>query len=264
MNQPRTQITRRPSSPFTLAAGALAVSLLLAACGGGDASGPPDTTAPTVAITDNVDGTATGAVTFTFTFSEDVGTSFTAEDVTVAGGTAGSFTKVGATVYTMVVTPTANATGNIAVSVAPAKFRDLALNDNAASVSVTQAYDTTTAPPPATGGTVLLNFDDLLPISAAGGEGGEGSGLDAAPPAGSGTSGSAYKVLRSGGQVYALAVLETTLPLTSTRKTISARVYSPTAGIPMVIKLEGAGGVNTGDVQANEAVVVGWQTLTWT
>ncbi|MDP2007642.1 MAG: hypothetical protein Q8K45_18375, partial [Rubrivivax sp.] len=64
--------------------------------------------------------------------------------------------------------------------------------------------------------------------------------------------------------VYALAVLETTLPLTSTRKTISSRVYSPTAGIPMVIKLEGAGGVNTGDVQANEAVVAGWQTLTWT
>ena len=33
----------------------------------------------------------------------------------------------------------------------------------------------------------------------------------------------------------------------------------------MVIKLEGAtGAINTGDVPANEAVVQGWQTLTWT
>lgn len=121
-------------------------------------------------------------------------------------------------------------------------------------------------PPPApTTGTILLNFDDLLPSNSFGGEGGEGSGVDATPPAGSGSTGSAYEVLRSGGQPYALAILETPLPLTTTRKTISARVYSPTAGIPMVIKLEGTtGAINTGDVQANEAVVQGWQTLTWT
>lgn len=121
-------------------------------------------------------------------------------------------------------------------------------------------------PPPApTTGTVLLNFDDLLPVNAFGGEGGDGSGVNAAPPAGSGSTGSAYEVLRSGGQPYALAILETPLPLTTTRKTISARVYSPTAGIPMVIKLEGSSpSINTGEVQATEAVVQGWQTLTWT
>jgi hypothetical protein len=124
--------------------------------------------------------------------------------------------------------------------------------------------DAVVAPPPPTTGTVLLNFDDVLPITAAGGEGGDGSGLVAAPPAGGG-SGSAYRVLRSGGQPYALAVLETALPLTSTRRTISARVYSPLAAIPMVVKLEGANGsINSGDVQANEVVVEGWQTLTWT
>ena len=53
------------------------------------------------------------------------------------------------------------------------------------------------------------------------------------------------------------------VPFTATRKTLSARVYSPTAGIPMNIKIE-AGAVNTGEVPANETVVVGWQTLTWT
>ena len=52
--------------------------------------------------------------------------------------------------------------------------------------------------------------------------------------------------------------------MTVDRKSISALVHSPTAGIPMVIKLETATGANTGDVQANETVVAGWQTLTWT
>ena len=262
MNQPLMPSARR----FTLATTALAVSLMLAACGGGDVTPPPDTTAPTVAITDDVSAASTaGAVLFTFTFSEDVGSSFTAEDVLVTGGTAGAFTKVSATVYTLSVTPSANTAGSISVSVAAGKFSDVALNANTAAAAATQAYDTTVTTPPASGGTVLLNFDDKLPTAAAGGEGGDGSGVDAAPPAGGGTTGSAYKVLRSGGQTYALAILETPLPLTSTRKTISARVYSPTAGIPMVIKLEGSTtAVNTGDVPANEAVVAGWQTLTWT
>ena len=38
-------------------------------------TGVEDTTPPTVTITDDVAGTADGDVTFTFTFSEDVGTS---------------------------------------------------------------------------------------------------------------------------------------------------------------------------------------------
>jgi hypothetical protein len=70
-------------------------------------------------------------------------------------------------------------------------------------------------------------------------------------------------VLRLDGAAWALNVLDVTVPITADRKTLSARVYSPTAGIPIKIKLE-AGTSNTGDVAANEAVVVGWQTLTWT
>ena len=49
-----------------------------------------DATPPTAAITSSASGeTAKGPVTFSFTFSEDVGTSFTADDIAVAGGTAG-------------------------------------------------------------------------------------------------------------------------------------------------------------------------------
>jgi len=131
---------KRLAKPFTLSAGALAAALVLTACGGAD---PLDKIAPTVAITDNVpDATATGPVTFTFTFSEEV-KDFTAEDVTVSGGDkAATVTKSSATVYTLVVTPTAGTTGTISVSIPAAKFTDLANNPNAAVAAVQQAYNT--------------------------------------------------------------------------------------------------------------------------
>ncbi len=136
---------RQIAKSFNVSACALAAAMLVSACGGGGVV--TDTTPPTVTITDNVAGaTATGPVTFTFTFSEDVGTSFAAEDVVVTGGSpAATVTKVDATHYTLVVTPTANATGTINVSVAAAKFKDLALNDNTVAASAAQAYSTVVA-----------------------------------------------------------------------------------------------------------------------
>ena len=137
-----------PSRPLT--ALALAVStLVLAACGGGDAEAPPasvvtpsDTTAPVLTITDNVAAaTATGDVTFTFAFNEDVGTSFTVDDITVVGGTKGTFTRTGGTGATLVVTPTANSAGMIQLSVAAGRFNDAAGNVNVATSSQ-QAYNT--------------------------------------------------------------------------------------------------------------------------
>lgn len=245
---------------LTLSASALAVALLVSACGGTDAEPPPDTEPPTVVIADDVsDATASGPVTFTFTFSEDVGTSFVAEDVLVTGGSAGTLTKVSATVYTLVVTPPEDSSGTLEVSVAASKFSDLASNDNVAGASASQAYSTLVTPPPS--GTVIADFDDVSP-PVAGYEGAEGSAIEAGPAGGG--SGNSFKVLRSGGQVYALGVVSATVPLAADRRTVSAQVYSPAAGIPMVMKLEGPGGASTGDTSANEAVVAGWQTLTWT
>ena len=76
----------------------------------------PDTGAPTVEITgvpDRIGGT--GDITATFTFSEDV-TGFATDDVTVTGGTKGTFTATSATVYTLAVTPDGGA--DVVVTVA--------------------------------------------------------------------------------------------------------------------------------------------------
>ena len=83
-----------------------------------------DTKAPSVATTSARDAT-TGNTTFTFTFSEAV-TGFEAADVTVTNGTAGTFTPVSATVYTLVVTPKAGTQPTVRVNAGAAL--DAALN----------------------------------------------------------------------------------------------------------------------------------------
>ncbi len=248
----------------------------LVGCGGGDAEPPPppvgsapagaDTTAPGLTIANNVAApAATGPVTFSFVFSEDVGVSFDGTDITVAGGTAGAFTRVDGRQATLVVTPTPGVAGTITVGVAAGRVTDIAGNANAAAASGSKDYvvPPPPPPPPPPSGTVLANFDAISP-PIVGLEGGEGSVVEAGPAGG---SGNALKVLRSGGQVFALALVQlpSNIPLEAGRLTISARVHSPTAGIPMVLKLEGPGGnPSSGDLQANQAVVAGWQTLTWT
>ncbi|WP_391856880.1 Ig-like domain-containing protein [Vibrio cidicii] len=105
------------------------------------ASSTLDTAAPTVTISDDTTGTATGEVLYTFTFNESV-TGFTADDITVSGGTKGTFTAVSGTVYTLVVTPTANSTSNLTVDVAASVATDTAGNPNSAATQSVQVVDT--------------------------------------------------------------------------------------------------------------------------
>jgi Bacterial Ig-like domain len=128
---------------LTAPATALAVSALLAACGGGSASAPADTTPPTVAVTDNVSApTASGNVTFTFTFNEAV-TGFTESDVTVTNGTKGTFTMANDRLSaTLVVIPNTNTAATMTVAVAINAFTDTSGNGNTATASGSQAYDT--------------------------------------------------------------------------------------------------------------------------
>ncbi len=439
--------TRR--SPHLLTATALAAALMLAACGGGSGDPPPaapgaaaDTVGPVITITDSVaETTATGAVTFTFAFNEDVGTSFTVDDITVTGGTKGAFTRASGTRATLVVTPTPNSAGTVQVSIAANGALDARGNGNAVTTSLqafdmvvrTQmalpvSFDTTgvgyglvgfggaenasvvTDPTDATNkvarvvraagaetfagttitdiragvqtgfapkipfnttdtrmsvrvwspdasipvrlkvedaadpnksveteatvttaagwqtltfnfanqstgtsalnltfnynkatiffdfgrpqaqavlktyyfdditfvpgapagggggggggatGTTLATFDEATALVFAGFDGAEGSTIETGPAGG---SGKALKIFRSGGQVWAGAKVTVAPPaFTATDKTISARVFSPAAGIPIVLKMEGAG-IASAEIPATEVVVAGWQTLTW-
>ena len=117
-----------------------------------------DTQAPSLSITSAHHGTATGPVTYTFSFSEDV-SGFTTENITVTGGTKqdGSFSGSGDT-YSIVVSPTDATQGTITVDVDAGVATDAAGNSNIAATQFTQAFDTqapslsissdTTAPPP--------------------------------------------------------------------------------------------------------------------
>ena len=146
------------SFPTKLSACAIAAAALLSACGGGGTTA--DTTAPTVTITDNVSATATGDVTFTFTFSEAV-SGFAADDVAVTGGTKGTFTMASdGKSATLVVSPTANATGTITVNVAASTFSDGSSNVNTAAATGSQAFNTQTTPTPTTNLITNGSFDN--------------------------------------------------------------------------------------------------------
>jgi hypothetical protein len=262
---------RRTNLPMTACALA-AATFMLAACGGGDAEPPPalgggtaDTTPPVVTITDNVSATtATGDVTFSFSFNEDVGTSFTVDDITVTGGTKGTFTRIGGTSATLVVTPTANAAGTIQLSVAASRFTDAAGNANVAASSQ-QAYDTV-VPVIAT---TLVSFDETTAPTLTGFGGAEDSTVVVDPAGG---TNKVAKVVKSGtAELWAGTTVSVcannaiaTIPFTSTLKTITARVWAPAAGLPIRMKVEDAAdGTKSVETEATTTVANGWQTLSF-
>ncbi|MEY3612694.1 MAG: hypothetical protein RJB14_2416, partial [Pseudomonadota bacterium] len=130
---------------FKLSGCAIAAAALLSACGGGGTT--PDTTSPSVTITDSVSAatlTTVEDVTFTFTFSEPV-TGFISDDIVVTGGTKGAFNMASNGLSaTLIVTPIANSAGTISVSVAESKFTDESGNSNTAAASTSQDYNLAT------------------------------------------------------------------------------------------------------------------------
>ena len=106
-----------------------------------------DTVAPTVSITSNVAALKVGeTATITFTFSEDLGTSFawngTAGDLTISGGTLGAISGTGLT-RTATFTPTANlSSGSASITITSASYSDAAGNTGAAGTSPSITIDT--------------------------------------------------------------------------------------------------------------------------
>ena len=77
---------------------------------------------PTIALSSSAANLKAGeTATITFTISESV-SDFVVGDITVSGGTLGSFVAVSGTSYTVVFTPTASSTANGVISVADTKF----------------------------------------------------------------------------------------------------------------------------------------------
>ncbi len=277
MNRPLKRI-------FTLVL-SLAAAVLVGACGGGDSlppgaatyvppPAPPDTVAPTVAITSNVSAgtTATGGVTFTFTFSESVGSSFTVDDVVVTGGTKGTFTMASGTLATLVVTPAAGTTGTISASIAAGKFSDLAGNSNTVAPSPVQvAFDTR----PKTQMSLPVTFDSAAVAYGLVGFGGAEDSSIAVDPTNSANM--VAKVVRAAGsETYAGTTITAgstpatqlgfspKIPFNANDTRMSVRVWSPDAGIPVRLKVEDHADP-THSVESEVAVTTAaaWQTLTF-
>ena len=271
---------------FAQTATVSALSVLVAACGGGDASPPPgaseinkgtsasapDTSAPTVAIFDDVPAaTATGPVTFSFVFNEDVGASFSAADVVVTGGTAGTFTKVSGTQATLVVTPTANTAGTLNVSVAAGTFSDLAGNINAVGATVQKAYNAVVLTQMA----LPVSFDGTGVAYALAGFGGAEDSTIALDPTDAGNK--VVKVVRAANsESYAGTTITATnasnvqlgfsakIPFNVTDTRMSLRVWSPDAGITVRMKVEDSSDPNKSvETDATVTTAAGWQTLTF-
>jgi predicted secreted protein len=102
-----------------------------------------DTTAPTLTITSSRNAILAGqTATITFTFSEDIGTSFLIGDIVATNGVLSSFTGTGA-VWTATLTPTANfAGGTSSITVAANTYIDLAGNNGSAGITPVINVDT--------------------------------------------------------------------------------------------------------------------------
>ena len=270
MNQPLTNILK--------AAHASMLALWLVACGGGGTDGTVDTLAPTVVISHNAGSTtATGPITFSFTFSEDVSSSFAAESVLTTGGTAAPLLKVDATHYSLLLSPPPNTKALATVNVPAGRFKDLANNWNIAAASLQLNYDTTPAVTATSGNTgscvttSTLNCLDLEPnattaIVPFGGL----TAAFAADPANAGNR--AVKLDKNfGNEAWAGVTLgaPTTLTVSPVKmgasKVLTLRVYAPAAGETLMLKLENKASNNTIFVtaEAKTTKTGAWETLSF-
>ena len=236
---------------------AVSVAAVLGACGGGDALPPgatpltaaPDKTPPTLAMSSSSAGaTATGEVTFTFTFSENVGTSFTADDVVVIGGAKGAFATPSGTTATLVVVPNASSTGTLELSVAAARFSDLAGNLNAAATTLSQPFNTVA--PVGSGKTGACTAAPCTDFSAAGIAAVSFGGLsaDVVNDPGDATNKVLRMVKNPAAETWAGTTIDpsgtgvATVPSIGfgTSKIVTLRMLSPAAGQTIMLKVENA------------------------
>ena len=230
-----------------------------------------DTVPPSLTISDNVPGAiASGPVTFRFSFSEDVGTTFSTSDITVAGGVKGVLTRVDAITASLVVTPPAQSVGTIVVSVPAGRYADASGNLNASATSAQQAFNTqvesgntgtcTTAPclDFAASGIGYLPFEGLV------------SAAQSADPVDSANKVAKF-VKGPAGQPWAGATIYTrdsdksVAPVgLGVNKLVSLRVFAEAAGQTMRIKIEKADDPAVSiEAEAVTTKAGAWETLSF-
>jgi len=257
-----------------LAAGLFMTSLpmLLVGCGGKSSKpavpvAPADTTPPTLAISGTSSSPITAPITVTFTFSEDVGASFTLGDIAVTNGTpALTLVKVNPTHYTLIVSPPADTTGSMQIAIAAGSFSDLAGNLNLAASNVAQAFNTVVGPV----SYAALDFNTPGLTYKMTDFGGTVSTLPAVGAPAGGPSSPVVQIVKTGGaQFWAGTTLSVgyldsigTIPFSSLHTKLTAVVYSPVAGASFKLKVEDAND-GTHAVETDAAATMGWQTLTF-
>ena len=265
-------MTTRRLHPTLTAAAAAVFALTLAACGGGSGEAPPTSAGstvqaatPVVTITNDVSAeTATGNITFTFSFNRDVGTSFTADDIAVTGGSKGAFTRLSGTSATLLVVPTPATTGTVQVTVAAGGVTDAVGTANAAA-SASKAFNTVVP----VVRTTLVSFEESTAPVLIGFGGAEDATVVADPTDGSNRVARVVKSASAelwAGTTVAVCPRDAIarLPFSSTLKTMSARVWSPAAGVPVRLKVENAADPGqSAETEATTTVAGAWQTLTF-
>lgn len=121
--------------------------LLLAGCGGGNTEREEDPVVPTLVITSDAPGDATGPFTVRFTFSAAV-SSFSSTRVVLTNGALNGavLVKLSDTVYTLRVTPSANRQDVLTVQVPAGAYRDATGEvANAVAYNFNQRIDTIVA-----------------------------------------------------------------------------------------------------------------------
>lgn len=121
--------------------------LMLAGCGGGDTEKDEDAVVPTLSISSDVPGDATGPFLVRFSFSAAVG-SFVTNRILITNGflNGATLVELSDTVYTLEVTPTSGRQDLLTVEVLAGAFQDsTGAVSNTQATSFSQRIDTVTA-----------------------------------------------------------------------------------------------------------------------
>lgn len=121
--------------------------LLLAGCGGGNTEKDEDAVAPSLVISSDVPGEATGPFTVRFTFSAAVA-NFATNRILITNGflNGATVTKVSDTVYSLAVTPTSNKQDLLTLQVLAGAFQDASgAASSLVAYSFSQRIDTVVA-----------------------------------------------------------------------------------------------------------------------